>query len=139
MCKIIRRLWSSWSVPCHILLWLPPLSAMKKPRTFFLVYLIGCIMLLALNMRDPTSPSHNPPNPGSILFFCSINQPITWVEDSGKMNEWIEPYSRFPLVQMKDGSETRCDEKALSASSGNSLDQGPYPIHMQLYRLFHCR
>jgi len=39
------------------------------------------------------------------------------------MNEWIEPYSRFPLMQMKDASETRCDEKALRASSGNSLDQ----------------
>jgi hypothetical protein len=42
-------------------------------------------------------------------------------------------------MQMKDASETRRDEKALRASSGNSLDQGPYPIHMQLYRLFHCR
>jgi len=30
-------------------------------------------------------------------------------------------------------------KKPLRASSGNSLDQGSYPIHLQLYRLFHCR
>ncbi len=43
------------------------LSAFFHHKLLFQSSLIGGGIL-----RDPTSFSHNPPNPGSILFFCSI-------------------------------------------------------------------